>query len=278
MADEGVAEQIDDLRSGPIGNFPEDEPPAAEPAPTAPEPAPEVEPVAAPTPAAAGSPELSTLQAEIAAIRQQNEFLQREVQFQRATQQQAMQPQPAADPFAEAAERLNVTEQDWNEMLANPRQGAQWATQALRTVLAMAVGISQQSLRAEYQQDQARRDQERTVHSQGEQMRAQFFTEHADLEAYMPIVQHFAGQVAQEQAAAQQRGYGARDWSQAAQEVAARTRAYLQQNFGIQPASPAVAPVRRNTLRPAVAEMGGRSGGGRGAATSVGRQIADLMQ
>lgn len=279
MADEAVADQIDDLRGGPVGNFPEDDPaPTPEPAPTAPEPAPVVEPVAAPTPAAAGSPELETMRAQLDALRQQNEFFQRELHFQRATQQQATQPQPPADPFAEAAERLNVTEQDWNEMLANPRQGAQWATQALRTTLALAVGIAEQRLLGMYQQDQQRRDQERAVSAQGEQMRSQFFADNADLEPYMPIVQHFAGQVAQEQAAAQQRGYGVRDWNQAAQEVAQRTRQYLQQNFNIQPAGPAVAPMRRNALRPAMAEMGGRSGGGRGVATSVGKQIADLMQ
>lgn len=281
MATDAGADEVREL-----GNFPADEgsldiPPADDAAsPEAhTEPPPSAEPaVAEPTPpAAAGSPEPP---ADYRALQQQIEFLQRELHLQRATAQQAAMPQqPQADPMQEAMARLSVTPEDWNEMLANPKQGAQWAEGALRTVLQMAVGIAEQRLVGFYQQDQARLSQERQTQTGAEQMRTQFWSANADLQPFEPIVQHYARQVAEEQDAASRSGRMPLTWEAAQQQVALRTRAYLQQhNIGV--AGAQGRPAARGTgIRPAVAEMGGRGGGsGQGRLTGMAKHIADIMQ
>jgi hypothetical protein len=209
--------------------------------------------------------EIERLRGELSVSQQRQALFERELQFRALAAQQAAaaaQPQPQIDPaLQEVIDILQVSEDDLMEVFQGGAKGAQIVTRALQATALLAIQAAEKRLVQYYQRDQGQRQQAQVVETRAGQMHQAFWSNYPELADHEIVVQHFAAQVAQEQAQAPRF-----DWQSAQQEVAARTVQYLAQkyNTNITTATPtgpgayaAPRPTLQSRLRPAFGEMGG---------------------
>lgn len=240
-------------------------PPAPPPSPAPDEPGRGGGTVAAPlgAPAFDARSEIERLRGELSVAHQRQQLFERELQFRAlaaAQQAQAAQPQAQIDPtLQEVIDILQVSEDDLVEVFQGGAKGAQIVTRALQATALLAVQAAEKRLVAYYQRDQGQRQQAQVVEQRAGQMHQAFWSNYPELADHEIVVQHFAAQVAAEQAQSPRF-----DWQSAQQEVASRTVQYLRQayNVNIAPATggyaaPRANPTLQSRLRPAFGEMGG---------------------
>jgi len=238
---------------------------------------PEGPPGTAPTPEGAGEApydarsEVNRLRAELHQRDQRDAYYQRELALRLAGAQQvagAPSGQPQIDPtLQQGLDILQVTEDDLAQVFMGGEQGAQIVSRALQAVYLLAVNATEQRLINYYNQDQGNRAQQTQIANRAQQMHTAFWEAYPDLAPHEITVQHFAAQVAREQAESPRF-----DWESAQREVARRTMMHLQQQYNVSFASPAGGvpgavpgslpppgprPTLQSRLRPVVGEMGG---------------------
>ena len=314
MARRGGAEPAQDIRdeirdlgpppeSTPSSNTFTDPLRAEESAPSAPSRSaplpPEGPPTTAPTPEGAGEApydargEVNRLRAELQQRDQRDAYYQRELALRLAGAQQvagAPSGQPQIDPtLQQGLDILQVTEDDLAQVFMGGEQGAQIVSRALQAVYLLAVNATEQRLINYYNQDQGNRATQTHIANRAQQMHTAFWESYPDLAPHEVIVQHFAAQVAREQAESPRF-----DWESAQREVARRTMMHLQQQYNVSFASPAGGapgavpgllpppgprPTLQSRLRPVVGEMGGgqsRMNGNASPRSALTSEILDL--
>jgi hypothetical protein len=254
-----------------------DEAPPSAPSRSAPVP-PEGPPVT-PTPEGAGEEsfdargEVTRLRDELRVRDQRDALFQREMALRLAgaqtVPQQGTGGQPQIDPtLQEGLDILQVTEDDLAQVFMGGPQAAQVVSRALQAVYLLAVNATEKRLINYYNQDQGTRTTQQYIASRAQQMQTAFWDAYPDLAQHQIVVQHYAAQVANEQAESPRF-----DWESAQREVARRTMLHLQQQYnvsfapqgGVPGASPGSLPpagprpTLQSRLRPVVGEM---SGGG----------------
>jgi hypothetical protein len=177
--------------------------------------------------------------------------------------------QAQIDPtLQEGLDILQVTEDDLAQVFTGGEQGAQIVTRALQAVYLLAVNATERRLINYYNQDQTQRSTQNHIATRAQQMHTAFWESYPELAQHEIIVQHYAAQVAREQAESPRF-----DWESAQHEVARRTMLHLQQQYNVNvvasaggvpgavspsalpPAGPR--PTLQSRLRPVVGEMGG---------------------
>jgi hypothetical protein len=271
-----------------------DEGPSSAPsrsAPTPPSPAPTV-----PTPEGAGEEsfdargEVTRLRDELRQRDQRDALFQREMALRLAgaVPQQAPSGQAQIDPtLQEGLDILQVTEDDLAQVFQGGPQAAQVVSRALQAVYLLAVNATEKRLITYYSQDQGARSQQQYIASRAQQMQSAFWEAYPDLQSHQVIVQHFAAEVANEQAQSPRF-----DWESAQREVARRTMLHLRQQYNVDfasqggvsgassgplpPAGPR--PTLQSRIRPVVGEMGGGSSRQNGATqrSQMTSEILDL--
>jgi len=289
-----VAEEVADLApdsskfSDPVrAEAPEKDAPEAPP--SAPPQAPQPPPAGPPDEGEGGADaaaydargEIERLRGELSIHAQRAALFERELALSRMALPQAppsAAEQPKVDPILqEVIDILQVTDDDLVEVFAGGPKAAAIVSQALQTTALLAVNAAERRLMQYYNRDQQARQQASVVETRSQQMHDAFWSNYPELADHEIIVQHFAAQVAAEQAAAPRF-----DWNSAQQEVARRTVEHLARQYSVQIAPAAggayAAPVRRpapplqTRLRPAFGEMGS-GGSGRGMAPSAQQQL-----
>jgi len=272
-------------------------PPQPSAPPAGPEPGGGVETVAPttapPTPAFDPRAEIEQLRRSLEIQQQRSGLLERELQFRAAAAMQqaaAAEPQPQVDPtLQEVLDILQVSEDDLIEVFQGGAKGAQIVTRALQATALLAIQAAEKRLVQYYQRDQGVRQQAQVVETRAGQMHDAFWTNFPELYDHAVIVQHYAAQVAAEQAQAPRF-----DWESAQREVAARTVNHLRQVYGmnIATAQPVAAygmtgngyapprPTLQSRLRPAFGEMGTGAArpGNPSAQTQLTAEILDLAR
>lgn len=215
------------------------------------------------------------LRAQFAAAEERAKRLEREIEFIRAQAPQApAEPMPQApSPVEQIQQALNVSEDDLAELLAGGPRAAGIATMALQRAAALGAQVALQQAAVAYTQDQTQRAHLIAQQQSAERMKHDFWSSNADLEAYAPLVQHFAREVAAEQPTRQF------DWQGASAEVAQRTRGYLAKLGVVQaPTQGQPAVTRTQRVRPAFGESGSRgASSARPMATQFQEQFGDLI-
>ena len=264
--------------------------PSDQPTPTpppSPEPKPD-EPTGWATPAAAPTSdfdprtEIERLKGELSVATQRQALFERELQFRAAAAQQAAaaaQPQPQVDPVLQnVLDILQVSEDDLVEVFQGGPKAAQIVSRALQATALLAIDASQKRLIDFYQRDQGARQQSQVIEQRSNQMQDAFWSAYPELADHQIVVQHFAAQVAAEQAQAPRF-----DWQSAQQEVANRTVGYLRQayNVNIAPTNgggyTAPRPTLQSRLRPAFSEMGGGGARHNGTPTLQNQLTAEIL-
>jgi len=268
-------------------------PPPQPSAPPSPEPGGGVETVAPtaapPTPAFDPRAEIEQLRRSLEIQQQRSGLLERELQFRAAAAMQqaaAAEPQTQVDPtLQEVLDILQVSEDDLIEVFQGGAKGAQIVTRALQATALLAIQAAEKRLVAYYQRDQGVRQQAQIVDQRAGQMHDAFWTQFPELADHAVIVQHYAAQVAAEQAQAPRF-----DWESAQREVAARTVNHVRQVYnlnvplaGYTATGNGYAPPRptlQSRLRPAFGEMGTGAArpGNPNAQTQLTAEILDLAR
>ena len=251
-------------------------------------------PTAAPASAPAFDPRAEILQLRGALEVQQarSALFERELQFRAAAAAQeaaAAQPAQQVDPILqEVLDILQVSEDDLIEVFQGGAKGAQIVTRALQATALLAVQASERRLVQYYQRDQGARQQAQVVEQRAGQMHEAFWTAFPELADHAVIVQHYAAQVAAEQAQAPRF-----DWESAQREVAARTVNHLRQIYNVNvPLAQSAGygttgngyapprPTLQSRLRPAFGEMGNGSARATGPAgqSQLTAEILDLAR
>src|SRR5262245_11606088 len=165
-------------------------------APTAPPTTPEFDP----------RMEIEQLRRSLEIQQQRSGLLERELQFRAAAAMQqaaAAEPQPQVDPtLQEVLDILQVSEDDLLEVFQGGAKGAQIVTRALQATALLAIQAAEKRLVAYYTRDQGARQQAQVVEQRAGQMHDAFWTQFPELYDHQIIVQHYAAQVAAEQAQA----------------------------------------------------------------------------
>jgi hypothetical protein len=312
-ADNTAQSLRDEIRD--IGPPPEDTPPSSSSftdplrADTAPDegpssapsrfaPAPPSETPTVPTPEGAGEEsfdargEVTRLRDELRQRDQRDALFQREMALRLAgavpQSQQAPSGQAQIDPtLQEGLDILQVTEDDLGQVFQGGPQAAQVVTRALQAVYLLAVNATEKRLINYYSQDQGARTQQQYIASRAQQMQSAFWDAYPDLQSHQIVVQHYAAEVAQEQAQSPRF-----DWESAQREVARRTMLHLRQQYNVDFASPGGVsgaspgplppagprPTLQSRIRPVVGEMGGGSSRQNGATqrSQMTSEILDL--
>src|SRR5215475_2408990 len=311
MARRGGAEPAQDIRDEirDLGPPPESSTPSAntfsdplrsdESAPSAPSrsaPLPPEGPPTAPTPEGAGEApydarsEINRLRGELQQRDQRDAQYQRELALRLAGAQQvagAPGGQAQIDPtLQEGLDILQVTEDDLAQVFMGGEQGAQIVSRALQAVYLLAVNATEQRLINYYNQDQGNRAQQTQIANRAQEMHTAFWESYPDLAPHEVIVQHFAAQVAREQAESPRF-----DWESAQREVARRTMLHLQQQYNVNfqqggvpgagpgplpPAGPR--PTLQSRLRPVVGEMGGGQSRTNGTAPNRSALTSEILE
>src|SRR5262245_4371940 len=281
--------------SDPVRDVPTEEPSSPPPQPSAPPAGPEpgggvatgVAPTAPPTtPAFDPRAEIEQLRRSLEIQQQRSGLLERELQFRAAAAMQqaaAAEPQAQVDPtLQEVLDILQVSEDDLIEVFQGGAKGAQIVTRALQATALLAIQAAEKRLVQYYTRDQGARQQAQIVETRAGQMHDAFWTNFPELYDHAVIVQHYAAQVAAEQAQAPRF-----DWESAQREVAARTVNHLRQVYGL---SVTLGPARKGNgyarptlqsrLRPAFGEMGTGAArpGNPSAQTQLTAEILDLAR
>jgi hypothetical protein len=209
-------------------------------------------------------------------------LFERELQFRAAAAMQqaaAQQPQQQVDPTLQnVLDILQVSEDDLVEVFQGGAKGAQIVTRALQATALLAIDAAEKRLVAFYQRDQGARQQSQTIEQRAGQMQDAFWSNYPELADHQIVVQHFAAQVAAEQAQSPRF-----DWQTAQQEVANRTVGYLRQayNVSIAPTTnggyAAPRPTLQSRLRPAFGEMGGGGARNNGTPTMQNQLTAEIL-
>jgi len=252
--------------------------PAASPAPSTrpavPSPTPE-RPEGAGEDAYDARGEINRLRAELDLQRRGSELLAREMQLRHAGAQPVATSEPQVDPtLQQGLDILQVTEDDLVQVFQGGAQGAAIVSRALQAVYLLAVNATEQRLIQYYNADQGNRATQQHVAARAQQMHDTFWESYPQLQPYEIVVQHYASEVAREQAQSPRF-----DWNSAQAEVARRTMEHLRGTYSVTfpaPGTQAPAagatfaapqmgtrPTLQSRLRPVVGEMGG--GGARGA-------------
>lgn len=208
---------------------------------------------------------IAELRERLAAEAARTEALQREVAFLAAGQRQGPQ-EPAPDPVREAMNLFRIDPQTWNEMIADPRRGAELATNALQSAVLVGSHLSQAQQQAVLQQVQQQlhaHQAQTNITREGDDMKRLFWERNQNLLPYERLVRQFASEVASE--VNQGRAYTS---EQVLHEIGSRTRAELRANYNTDIPEPTggrrarVASMEgaRERLRPAGAEMGSSLG------------------
>src|SRR5262245_13511203 len=286
----------DPVRDSSSEEAPGSPPPQPSAPPAGPEPGGGVEtvaPTAPPTPAFDPRQEIEQLRRSLEIQQQRSGLLERELQFRAAAAMQqaaAAEPQPQVDPtLQEVLDILQVSEDDLLEVFQGGAKGAQIVTRALQATALLAIQAAEKRLVAYYTRDQGARQQAQVVEQRAGQMHDAFWTQFPELYDHQIIVQHYAAQVAAEQAQAPRF-----DWESAQREVAARTVNHLRQIYNVNVplgAAPqgfgatgnGYAPPRptlQSRLRPAFGEMGTGAArpGNPNAQTQLTAEILDLAR
>src|SRR5262245_14140590 len=252
-----------------------------------------VAPTAPPTPAFDPRQEIEQLRRSLEIQQQRSGLLERELQFRAAAAMQqaaAAEPQPQVDPtLQEVLDILQVSEDDLLEVFQGGAKGAQIVTRALQATALLAIQAAEKRLVAYYTRDQGARQQAQVVEQRAGQMHDAFWSQFPELYDHQIIVQHYAAQVAAEQAQAPRF-----DWESAQREVAARTVNHLRQVYnvnvplgaapqGFSATGNGYAPPRptlQSRLRPAFGEMGTGAArpGNPNAQTQLTAEILDLAR
>ena len=269
---------------------------SAPPAPSRSAPLPPEGPPTTPTPEGAGEApydaraEITRLQSELRLRDQRDAHFQREMALRLAGAQPVAQ-QPSAetqiDPtLQEGLDILQVTEDDLAQVFQGGEAGAQIVSRALQAVYLLAVNATEKRLIQYYNHDQGNRQTQQHIANRAQQMHTAFWEAYPELGPHEVIVQHFASQVAREQAESPRF-----DWDTAQQEVARRTMLHLQHQYNVSFAGPAGTaapgplppagprPTLQSRLRPVVGEMGGgqsRTNGSTPNRSALTSEILDL--
>jgi hypothetical protein len=232
--------------------------------------------------------EISQLRSALEVQQARSALFERELQFRAAAAMQeaaAAQPQPQVDPILqEVLDILQVSEDDLIEVFQGGAKGAQIVTRALQATALLAVQAAERRLVQYYQRDQGARQQAQVIDQRAGQMHDAFWTNFPELAEHAVIVQHYAAQVAAEQAQAPRF-----DWESAQREVAARTVNHLAQVYNVRVALAqptgysGYAPPRptlQSRLRPAFGEMGtgAARAGNPSSQTQLTAEILDLAR
>jgi len=284
--------------SDPVRDTASEEPSSPPPQPSAPPSGPEpgggvatgVAPTAPPTtPEFDPRVEIEQLRRSLEIQQQRSGLLERELQFRAAAAMQqaaAAEPQPQVDPtLQEVLDILQVSEDDLIEVFQGGAKGAQIVTRALQATALLAIQAAEKRLIQYYTRDQGARQQAQVVEQRAGQMHDAFWSQFPELYDHAVIVQHYAAQVAAEQAQAPRF-----DWESAQREVAARTVNHLRQVYnvnvplaGFNATGNGYAPPRptlQSRLRPAFGEMGTGAArpGNPNAQTQLTAEILDLAR
>lgn len=234
------------------------------------------EPLEPEAPAEPGPAPISVevLHAQLQAQEERAKRLERELEFVRAAQQPVEQPAPQANPLEQIQTALQVNEDDLAELLAGGPRAAQIASVALQRAAALGAQVALTQAAQFYTHDQTTRAQQVAQQQAAQRMHDDFWSGNGDLQAYTPLVQHFAREVAAEQP---QRQF---DWQTASAEVARRTRAYIATLPGVPtPTTGQPQGMRQGArVRPAFGESGSRGAGARQASTQFEQMFGDLLQ
>lgn len=218
--------------------------------------------------------EINRLRSELDLQRRGSELLAREIQLRQAGAQPVATSEPQVDPtLQQGLDILQVTEDDLVQIFQGGPQAASVVSRALQAVYLLAVNATEQRLIQYYNQDQGNRATQQHVQARAQQMHDTFWESYPQLQPYEIVVQHYAAEVAREQAQSPRF-----DWNSAQAEVARRTMEHLRGTYSVTfpapgaqaPAQPGFAPPQmgarptlQSRMRPVVGEMGG--GGARGA-------------
>ncbi len=226
-----------------------------------PDEAPERERAVEPADETPAAPDLNDVRRDLAVEAARREALEREVQFLRAGAQAPAQ----TDPLVDVLNAIQLDEETWTEMVANPKEGARRVSELMRGAIAASSQATRQSLIAEIGAAIRQRDEQldrrmRTVSNQN-----QFWSDNADLKPHEELVQAFALQVANEQ------GTTNRTHDQIINEVTSRTRNKLKE-YGV-----SLGSERATRVRPAAGDRSTGTGSGSRSLTKTQKEILAMV-